>query len=60
MREQVTLYGSDAEQFRAVKEAIAERRGGNEPSNAETVRLLMQVVDHRDVQGGPDGGGLIQ
>jgi hypothetical protein len=52
MREQVTLYGDDAEQFRAVKEAIAERRGGNEPSNAETVRLLMQVADHRDVQGG--------
>lgn len=38
----ITLYGDDAEWFEEKKERIAERRDGNEPANAELVRLLMQ------------------
>lgn len=42
MRVHITLCADDAEQFSHVKERIAERRHGNEPSNAEVVRLLLQ------------------
>lgn len=41
-REQLTLYGDDAEWFRSIKQEIADQRAGNEPSNAETARLMMQ------------------
>lgn len=42
MPEDISLYGSDAEQFREIRERVAQARDGNEPSNAEVVRLLMQ------------------
>jgi len=42
MEVHITLYGEDAEQFRAIKEQIEARRDGNAPSNAETCRRLME------------------
>ena len=42
MRVQITLYGDDAEQFLAYREVVGERRDGNEPANAEVVRLTME------------------
>ena len=41
-REQVTLYGDDAEWFRSLREQVADKRSGTEPSNAELARLMMQ------------------
>jgi len=41
MRQQITLRSDDAEQFEEMKQRVADRRGGNEPTNAELVRLLM-------------------
>lgn len=46
MREQITLCGDDAEWFGEIKESIAADRGGKEPGNAETLRLLMAESDH--------------
>lgn len=40
-REQITLRGEDAERFRNVRSAIGEARGGFEPSNSETARMMM-------------------
>jgi len=42
MRERISLYGDDAEWFAELKEEVAERRSGNEPSNAEMTRRLME------------------
>lgn len=42
-RSQVTLYDTDTEQFSSIKDEIKNSRNGNEPSNAETLRLLMQM-----------------
>jgi len=42
MRERISLYGDDAEWFAELKAEVAERRNGNEPSNAEMLRLLME------------------
>lgn len=50
MREQITLYGDDAEQFQMFKQDIAEKRGGNEPSNAEMLRLFMQEADREKLR----------
>lgn len=38
----ITLYGDDAAWFQEMKRRITEDRDGNEPSNAEVARLLMQ------------------
>lgn len=48
----ISLYGDDAEQFREIKSRIEEARGGNEPTNAEVVRLLMQEAGSDRVPGG--------
>lgn len=45
MRTQITLYGDDSEWFDQVKDDVAERREGSEPSNAEVVRLMMEDYD---------------
>lgn len=42
MRERISLYGDDAEWFAELKAEVAQRRNGNEPSNAEMLRLLME------------------
>jgi len=52
MREDITLYGDDADWFEDLKEARAELRGGNKPSNAEMLRLLMEEYDGPEVRGG--------
>lgn len=52
MRADITLYGDDAEQFEKLKEARAEMRHGNEPSNAEMLRLLMEDYNGPEVRGG--------
>lgn len=44
-RVQITLYGDDSEWFEEKKQEVAKRRGGNAPSNAEFVRLLLQETD---------------
>lgn len=44
-REDITLVGTDAEWWREKREAVAEKRGGREPGNAELARLLMQESD---------------
>lgn len=46
MRVDVTLRGDDARWFEEVREQIAEERGGNVPTRAETLRLLMQFSDY--------------
>ncbi|WP_176696670.1 hypothetical protein [Haloparvum sedimenti] len=48
-RTQVTLRGGDTEQFEEIRSEIADARGGNEPSNAETLRMLMQAWSSRRV-----------
>lgn len=45
MRARISLYGDDAEWFEELKDEIADRRNGNEPSNAETVRLMMEQYE---------------
>lgn len=40
-----TLYGEDAEWFEELKQEVAERRNGSEPSNAEMLRILMEQAD---------------
>lgn len=52
MRTDITLHGADAEQFEELKEARAEQRNGNEPGNAEMLRLLMENYDGPKVPGG--------
>jgi hypothetical protein len=47
MRTQITLYSDDSEWFEEIKERIAERRDGTEPSNAELLRLMMDQYDPR-------------
>jgi hypothetical protein len=42
---QLALYGEDAEQFEAIREEIGERRRGNDPNRAETLRILMEEYD---------------
>ena len=42
MRERISLYGDDADWFAELKEEVAERRNGHEPSNAEMTRILME------------------
>jgi len=44
-REQLTLYGDDADWWRDLKEQVADRRNGNEPTNAELARLMMEDYD---------------
>ncbi len=41
----VTLYGDDAKWFEDTKRRVTEDRDGNEPGNAEMVRLLLQHAD---------------
>lgn len=41
-RKQITLYGDDAEWFEELQSDVADDRNGNEPSNAELTRLMMQ------------------
>lgn len=55
MRTQITLYGEDSEWFEELREQIGERRDGNSPSNAETVRRMMEEFD---VQTGADSQKL--
>lgn len=45
VRVDVTLRGSDARWFLELKEEVAERRRGSEPSNPELVRLMMEQYD---------------
>lgn len=45
MRTQITLYGDDSEWFEDYKQEVAEQRDGNEPSNAELLRMMMQRFD---------------
>jgi len=45
MRTQVTLYAEDSEWFEDLKEDVGEQRDGNEPTNAELLRLMMQQFD---------------
>ncbi|WP_436924964.1 hypothetical protein [Halosimplex amylolyticum] len=52
MRTDITLRGDDSEQFEKLKKARAEKRHGNEPSNAEMLRLLMEDYDGPEVRGG--------
>lgn len=49
VRSQVTLYDDDAARFEELREQVGELRPGEEPSNAELVRILMDVVDLEDV-----------
>jgi hypothetical protein len=44
-RSQITLYGDDARQFEQLRQDVGEQRGGNDPSRAELLRLLMHRVD---------------
>jgi hypothetical protein len=48
----ISLRGGDEAQFAEFKAAITEARGGNEPSNAETLRLMMQELESEDVRTG--------
>lgn len=48
-RAQITLYEADAARFRELKEQVGKRRPGQEPGNAELVRVLMDVVDVDDL-----------
>jgi len=41
----ISLYGDSAEYFEKVKEGIAANRGGDEPSNAEVVRRLLEEAE---------------
>ena len=52
MRTDITLRGDDSEQFKDLKKARAEMRHGNEPTNAEMLRLLMEDYDGPRVAGG--------
>jgi hypothetical protein len=45
MRTQITLYGDDSEWFEDLKEDVADHRDGNEPTNAELARLMMEQFD---------------
>jgi len=45
METHITLYGDDSEWFEQQRQKVAEQRDGNEPGNAELVRLLMQESD---------------
>jgi hypothetical protein len=51
MRERISLYGDDAEWFAELKEEVAERRNGNEPSNAEMLRRLLEQTETDDCGG---------
>lgn len=52
--ESVTLHGQNAENFRDVKTDL-EARLGYQPSNAETVRLLMAGFDAERIGAQPAG-----
>ncbi|MDS0280625.1 hypothetical protein [Haloarcula onubensis] len=41
MKTQITLRGTDSEEFERTRQRISEQRPGSEPSNAEVVRVLM-------------------
>lgn len=45
MREQASLYSDDADRFARIREQVAERRDGAEPSNSELLRLMMDQFD---------------
>jgi hypothetical protein len=45
MRKQITLYGEDSEWFEDLQEEVGELRDGNEPANAELVRMMMQQFE---------------
>lgn len=55
-RARMSLYGDDASWFRDVREDMAEGRNGNEPSNAEVVRKLLELYEEHERE--PAGGGL--
>lgn len=44
-RERITLSGDDAEWFRDIRQTIAKRRDGYQPTNAEVARLMMEDYD---------------
>lgn len=46
---QFTLYGEDADWFDEYRRALAARRDGNEPDNAEVVRRLMEATDPKSL-----------
>lgn len=45
MRVQITLYGEDAENFERVKEQLDRENPGSRPTNAEALRMLMDLAD---------------
>lgn len=42
-RTQITVRGDDTEQFEEIREEISDARDGNDPTNAETLRMMMQA-----------------
>jgi hypothetical protein len=52
MTTRITLRGGDEDQFRRFKSAITDARGGNEPTNAEVARLMMQELQPDDLRSG--------
>ena len=51
MREQISLYGDDAEWFNERKQEVAAQRNGVEPSNAEMLRRLLEQTETNDCGG---------
>lgn len=48
-RKQVTLRSDDAERYEALRLAVEEQRDGATPSNAETLRLMMDQFDPAEI-----------
>lgn len=45
MRCQITLRSDDADWWEDLKEEVAEQRDGNEPTNAELARMMMEQFE---------------
>ncbi|ACV47836.1 MULTISPECIES: hypothetical protein [Halomicrobium] len=46
MRTQITLQGTDSQDFEQLRETIEQQRPGGRPSNAEVVRVLMDAAPY--------------
>jgi hypothetical protein len=51
MRVQLTLRSDDADWWEDLREEVADRRDGNEPTNAEMARMMMEQFEP-DQRGG--------
>jgi hypothetical protein len=49
-REQITLYGDDAAWFREVRDDLSPDRDGQQLSNPETIRRLLDLYQSQQVR----------